>query len=145
MGNVVVTTHIAALPERVWRALTVPDEVAEWDGVTPIDVAADYPVVGQHARWRTRLGPLGLVLHDRITAVDAPSRFSARIDVGFVHVEEDYRLSVGADGETVLVTDDDVSSRVPGLGLLAVWLTRRDVGASMARLRAHCEGPQSGA
>jgi len=139
MGNVVVTTHIAASPERVWRALTVPEEVTAWDGVTPLVVAPDYPVVGQHARWRTALGPLPLVLHDRITVVDAPSRFAARIDVGFVHVEEEYQLSVGAAGATVLVTDDAVSSRVPGLGWLAVWLTQREVTASMARLRAHCE------
>ncbi|HEX5613847.1 MAG TPA: SRPBCC family protein, partial [Acidimicrobiia bacterium] len=80
-----------------------------------------------------------LVLHDRISVVDPPVRFAARIDVGFVHVEEEYRLAPTPDGGTELVTDDDVSSRVPGLGWLAVALTKRNVATSMARLRAHCE------
>jgi uncharacterized protein YndB with AHSA1/START domain len=138
VGYVVVTTDIAAPVERVWRALTDPAEVTAWDGVEPLDVAGDYPVVGQHARWRSALGPLRLTLHDRITAVEPLERFAARIDVAFVHVEEEYRLA-RAGGGTRLVTDDDVSSRVPGLGWLAVRLTRANVTRSMARLRAHCE------
>ncbi|HEX5615708.1 MAG TPA: SRPBCC family protein, partial [Acidimicrobiia bacterium] len=104
MGNVVVTTLIGAPPERVWRALTVPAEVSAWDGVAAVAVAADYPTVGEHARWRTALGPLRLVLHDRISVVDPPVRFAARIDVGFVHVEEEYRLAPTPDGGTELVT-----------------------------------------
>jgi uncharacterized protein YndB with AHSA1/START domain len=138
MGNVIVTTQIAAPVERVWQALTVPAEVSAWDGVTPIDVAADYPVVGQHARWRSSLGSVGLTLHDRITVVEPPVRFAATIDVGFVHVDEEYRLAA-LDAVTELVTDDAVSSRVPGLGWLAVRLTRANVVGSMSRLRDHCE------
>ncbi|HEX4981704.1 MAG TPA: hypothetical protein VFV63_08400, partial [Ilumatobacteraceae bacterium] len=64
-------------------------------------------------------------------------RFAAAIDVGFVHVEEEYRLTP-VDGGTELVVDDTVSSRLPGLGRLALRLTRANVVASMARLGEHC-------
>lgn len=141
--RVCVTTEIAAPTERVWRALTVPDEVAAWDGVVPLDVAADYPQPGQHARWRSALGPLRLTLHDRIRAIEPERRMAAEIDVAFVHVDEEYRLLVDEVGGSRLITDDDVRSHIPGLGWLAVRLTRANVVASMARLKEYCERPIS--
>jgi len=141
---VCVTTEIAAPLARVWRALTVPHEVSAWDGVAPLDVPVGYPQVGQHARWRSRFGPLRLTLHDRIEAVEEGRRLAASIDVGFVHVAEEYRLSPGPGGGTTLVTDDDARSRVPGLTWLALRLTQANVAASMARLRSFCEGAPPG-
>ena len=72
------TIEIAATPERVWRALTIPTEVVCWDtGVLePIDAPSDYPRPGQHVRWRYRFGLLPLTLHDRPTQVEPP-RFYA--------------------------------------------------------------------
>jgi uncharacterized protein YndB with AHSA1/START domain len=139
--RVCVTTEIAAPVERVWRALTVPNEVSVWDGVVAFDVPADYPRPGQHARWRSAFGPWRLTLHDRIGAIDDGRRMTAAIDLAFVHVDEDYRLSPATDGGTTLVTDDEVRSHVPGLTWLAVRLTRANVVASMARLKAYCEQP----
>ena len=138
--RVCITTEIAAPVERVWRALTVPEEVSAWDGVAPVDVPAGYPRAGQHARWRSPLGPLRLTLHDRIEAVEDGRRLTAAIDVGFVHVAEEYRLSPAPGGGTTLITDDDARSRVPGLTWLAGRLTRANVAASMARLQSFCEG-----
>jgi uncharacterized protein YndB with AHSA1/START domain len=137
--RVCVTTEIAAAPARVWRALTVPDEVSAWDGVVPVDVPAGYPRAGQHARWRSPVGPLRLTLHDRVRTVDSGRRLAAGIDVGFVHVDEEYRLTPGPGGGTTLVTDDEARSKVPGLDWLAGRLTRANVVASMARLKAFCE------
>ena len=140
--RVLVTTEIAAPPARVWRALTVPAEVAAWDGVEPLDVPEDYPQPGQHARWRSWFGPVGLTLHDRISVIDDERRMVAEIDLAFVHVDEEYRLLAGPDGTTTtLVTDDAVRSHVPGLGWLAIRLAQADVASSMGRLRQHCEGP----
>ena len=127
-----------ASPERVWRALTEPSEVSAWDGVEPLSVPGGYPLAGQRARWRTRVGPIPLVLHDRVTAVETGRRLASVIDVGFVHVEEEYRLAPGPSG-TVLVSDNVVRSRVRGLDTLAVWTARRAIEASMRRLRLHCE------
>ena len=139
MGRrVVVTVEVAVRPERVWRALTHPNEVEAWDGVTSLSVPAGYPVPGQHARWEIRTGPLRLTLHDRVRVVDPPACLASTIDVGFVHVDEEYRLDPYGTG-TRLVSDNVVSSRVPGLGWLAVALTRRNVATSITRLASFCE------
>jgi uncharacterized protein YndB with AHSA1/START domain len=135
---VIVTVEIAAPVDRVWRALTVPSEVTRWDGVTPSDVPEGYPAVGHHARWRTRVGPVRLTLHDRIGAVDPMTRLASSIDVGFVHVDEEYRLEPSPGG-TTLVSHNEVRSRIPGLGGLVVRLAQDDVEASMGRLKVFCE------
>jgi hypothetical protein len=102
------------------------------------DVPEGYPAVGQHARWSTKAGPVRLTLHDRIRVVDLTTRFASSIDVGFVHVEEEYRLEPSGEGSE-LVSDNRVRSRVPGLGWLALRLAKANVEASMQRLKAFCE------
>lgn len=143
MRRVVVELRTMASPARVWQALTVPDEVGAWDELEPLDVPDGYPAAGQHARWRTRAGRLPLVLHDRVQLVEAQSRLASVIDVGFVHLEEEYRL-VSEDGGTLLVSDSQVRARVPGLGRLAERAVRRSVEASMARLGRFCEAGRPG-
>lgn len=81
-----------------------------------------------------------LILHDRITAVEEYREFCSRIDIGFVRVNERYVLAPSDGGGTVLETDDEVRSSYPGLGWLALGLTRSNVGASMTRLKQYCEG-----
>lgn len=137
--NVHVTTEIAAPVKRVWDALTRVEEVRAWDGVVPFDVPLDYPGAGQHARWHSAFGPWRLTLHDRIVAVEVNERFHSLIDIAFVRVDEEYVLTANHDGSTTLETNDDVRSRVPGLGVLAAALTRSNVNASMARLKEYCE------
>ena len=139
--RVTVATVIAAPVERVWRALTVPDQVCAWDGVFRLDVPDDYPQVGQHARWQSPVGPLQLTLHDRINGIEEGRRMAATIDIAFVHVDEEYSLLPTPGGGTILVTDDDVRAGIPGLNWLAVRLTRTNVHASMARLKEYCESP----
>ena len=134
-----VITEIDAPIERVWRALTRTDEVRAWDGVTPFDVPDQYPEVGQHARWRSAFGPWHLMLHDRIVAVEENRRFNSIIDIAFVRVNEEYILSPSPKDGTTLSTNDDVHSKVPGLGWLAMRLTRANVNASMSRLKHYCE------
>src|SRR5579864_6358254 len=136
--RITVTTRISAPPDRVWRALTVPSEVECWDGVTPIDVPDAYPKAGQHARWSTRAGPFRLTLHDRILIVDPPRRFASTIDVGFVHVEEDYHLNACRAGSE-LISANDVRSSIPGLDGLAARLSKSNVAMSMERLKVFCE------
>lgn len=132
MGRALVTVDIAAPAVRVWRALTDPAEVEAWDGSVPLDVPAGYPRPGQHARWGTRVGPLRLTLHDRVTAVEPGLRLAAALRVGPVRMAEEYRLAEGAGGGCRLVC----VIRVTPLGTR--WV-RRSARAAMARLRAHCQ------
>lgn len=137
--QVAVTISIARPPQRVWRALCEPAEVVRWDGVTQLWVPEGYPAAGQYARWSSAIGPWRLTLHDRVQAVEPPRRLRSTIDIGFVHVEEEYRLTP-SDAGTLLVSDNAVSSRRRGLRWLAVALTRQNIRASLGRLKAFCEG-----
>ncbi len=135
-----VSIAIDAPLERVWRALTEPTEVTRWDGAVPIAVPEGYPAPGQYARWRTRLGPLRVTLHDRVHTVVPHSRLASTIDMGFVHIEEDYHLSSPSGHGVELISENVVSSRVPGLGWLAVRSVRAGVATSMERLKELCSG-----
>jgi uncharacterized protein YndB with AHSA1/START domain len=137
--TVVERVRIDAPIERVWRALCDPHEVEAWDGARPLAVPPDYPQPRQHARWRTRVGPVPVVLHDRVEAVEPPYRLAARITYGFVDLDEEYRLERDGDA-TVLTSANGVRSRVPGLEPLAASTTRRAVRTALARLTQHCTG-----
>lgn len=142
MRRVVAAVVIGAAPDRVWQALVDPAEVAAWDGSVPVAVPAGYPQPGQHARWRTRLGPWPVALHDEVQAVDAPRRLASRLRYGFVEVAEEYRLAPAATGGgTVLVADHEVRGRWPGTRALAVGVVRRSGRAALAALARHCERP----
>jgi hypothetical protein len=139
--------RIAASVERVWRALTAPAEVAEWDSgiVEPIDAPPDYPRPGQHVRWRYRLGPLPLILHDRPTEVVPASILRSSIRLGPFDFDETYELQSLDPGATSLRARLLVSSSVPLLGpllarLLGAPLARATVRSSLAAIRRHCEG-----
>lgn len=139
MARVEIEIVIDAPPERVWRALTEPSEVTEWDGAVPIAIPEGYPAPGQHALWRTRLGPLPVKLHDRVRCVEPRSRLKSTIDFGFVHFEEEYTLNpLRQDHGVALKSDNAVSSRIPGLSWLADRIVRSGVAASMERLSELC-------
>jgi hypothetical protein len=133
-----VCVDIRATRERVWRALTAPEEVAQWDGATPVRVPDGYPHVGQHALWRVRFGPFPVTLHDHVEVVEERRVLGAALAVSFVRLSERYTLEQIPDG-TRLVSDNQVSAAIAGLGRLALRLTQRNVESSMARLRSFCE------
>jgi GNAT superfamily N-acetyltransferase len=131
--------------ERVWRALGDPAEVVRWDTgvVAPLDAPPDYPRPGQHVRWRYRLGPLRLVLHDRPVEVRPPERLRSRIRLGGFDFDETYDLAASGSG-VVLSARLGVSSPVPLVGpllaaVLGAPLARAIVRSSLAAIRRHCE------
>jgi hypothetical protein len=140
------TVRIAAGVERVWRALTVPDEVVQWDSgiVEPIDAPPDYPRPGQHVRWRYRLGPLPLVLQDRPTEVLPNSTLRSSIELGPFSFDEIYQLSSPESSSTLLSARLTVSSGVPVVGALLERvaggpLARATVRNSLRAIKRHCE------
>ena len=136
-----ITTDINAPLSRVWEALTTPAQVSAWDGAVPVEVPSDYPRAGQHARWSSPLfGPFTLVLHDHVREVQAEVRLSSLVEIAFVRIEEEYRLT-SVDGGTRLDTDNLVSSRLrlPGLERVAYELARMATVPAMQRLKNFVE------
>lgn len=94
MITIAMSAVINAEPEQVWRALTDPDALMEWDErvIGSIDVPDDYPVTGQHARWRYRVGSVPLVLHDRPQEIVQFERLRSAVTVGPMHFQQTYTL-----------------------------------------------------
>jgi hypothetical protein len=142
------TVESAAGRERVWRALTVPSEVVCWDTgvVAALDPPPDYPRVGQHVRWRYRLGVLPLTLHDRPTCVEPGSVLRSSIRLGPFDFDEIYTLAAGGPSATRLSGELGLASTVPVFGsLLERWLgrplARSTLRTSLAAIKRHCEEP----
>ena len=140
------TIEIAADAERVWRALSIPGEVICWDTgvVEPLDAPPDYPRVGQHVRWRYRLGPLPLILHDRPTRVERASVLRSSIRLGPFDFDETYTLRNQGSSATRLTAEMSLASTLPILGPLLDWivgrpLARSTVHNSLAAIKCHCE------
>jgi hypothetical protein len=137
---------IKAEPARVWRALTLPSEVLCWDTgvIEAIDAPVDYPMPGQHVRWRYRLGPLPLTLHDRPSEVEPCARFRSKIRLGPFDFDEIYTLSSQESSGTLLEARLSVASHTPLFGpllerLVGRPLARSTVRSSLAAIRRHCE------
>lgn len=140
------TIEIATTPERVWRALSTPTEVACWDTgvIEPLDAPPDYPRAGQHVRWSYRLGPLPLILHDRPSRVDPASVLRSSIRLGPFDFDETYTLRKKGRSATQLTAELSLSSAIPILGsllerILGQPLARSTVRTSLAAIKRHCE------
>lgn len=155
MPRFTLSIEIRASPERIWRALTEPDEVVRWSDVSvALDAPPGYPRPGQHVRWimsndlprwmPAERGPEGQpILHDRPAEVIPQRLLRAEIAFGPIVLDETYRLD--PDGTTTRVTADvDVRMRVPVVGrllgrLLALRSVRGSMQASLRALKEHCE------
>lgn len=136
--------EIAAPIERVWRALSAPEEVIEWDGgvLRPLDAPPDYPKPGQHVRWQHR-GPLFHVLHDRPLEVMSPAKLRSLLAWGPFRYDETYRLT--PDGVAcTLRAELQVWTPFPLVGAFLDRLyigpaARRAFEAALASIKRHCE------
>jgi hypothetical protein len=143
------TIEIGADPERVWRALCIPAEVVCWDTgvIEPLDAPPDYPRPGQYVRWRYRLGPLPLILHDRPSQVEPASVLRSSIRLGPFDFDETYTLRGHGTSATRLTAELSVASTFPILGsllerIVGQPLARSTVRSSLTAIKRHCEGPE---
>jgi uncharacterized protein YndB with AHSA1/START domain len=143
------TIEIDATRQRVWRALSTPAEVVRWDAgvIEPLDAPHDYPRAGQHVRWRYRLGPVPLILHDRPTRVDPASVLRSSIRLGLFDFDETYTLRDQGSAGTRLTAELSLASTIPVLGsllerVLGQPLARSTVRTSLTAIKRHCEQPQ---
>jgi hypothetical protein len=150
-----VSVEIHAPPERVWRALTEPDEVIRWSDVSvALDAPADYPQPGHHVRWimssrlprwmpADRDAAGNTILHDRPLHVVPQRLLRAEISFGPVVLDETYRVEPEA-ALTRVAADVHVRVRVPLAGPLiarvyALGAVRSSMQASLRALKRHCE------
>ena len=66
-----MSTGVGANRDRVWRALTIPEELIRWDEqlVSLLQPADGYPLVGQQVRWQYRLGAIAVTLRNSLLEV----------------------------------------------------------------------------
>jgi len=140
------STQIATDRARIWRALTVPSEVIQWDTgvIEPLDAPSDYPRAGQRVHWRYRLGPIPLILHDQPKEVLPEDTLCSSIGLGPFQFDETYTIASRTPGCSELTAELCVSSAVPLVGallarLVGYPLARATVRASLRSIKRHCE------
>ena len=139
-----LTTTIHAPIDRVWRALSDPTEVTQWDAtvVEALDAPPDYPQPGQHVRWR--IANSNALLHDRPQHVEPPTRLHSHLALNRDRLDETYNLTALDPTTTRLECHVTVSHALPILGVFIVRLrtlpqTRTSFGTSLANLKRYCE------
>jgi uncharacterized protein YndB with AHSA1/START domain len=139
---------IDAEHDRVWRALTDPNELIAWDEriLAPVEPPDRYPVSGQHIRWRYRLGSIQVVMHDRPLEVVPQERLRSSIRVGSMRYEQTFSLKAetGALVPTHLGMKVVASNSIPLLGeVVDRFEVRRmavgHVDETLRALRQWCE------
>ena len=88
---------------RVWRALTLPEELIRWDErvVELAQPASTYPCTDQPVRFRYQLGSLTIDLRDRPLEVIPGQRLRSHVSLGLFRFERTYTLAdeVGEAGQ----------------------------------------------
>ncbi len=94
-----MATVIDADRQRVWRALTTPSELIQWDEriLELLEPAPDYPRPGQHIRWRYRLGTVPIVMHDRPLEVSTYEMLRSKLSLGLLSLESTHSLATNGD------------------------------------------------
>jgi hypothetical protein len=137
----VITTLMTAVvdadPERVWRALTDPGELIRLDErlLELLDPIEGYPCVGQHVRWRYRLGNVPVVLHDHPLEVDPPQRLRSAVELGLFHFDATYGLVSEAGERTRVSLRLVASNALPVVGGLLDRFAVRRLAAEHADTR----------
>jgi uncharacterized protein YndB with AHSA1/START domain len=92
--TVAMSTGVSADRDRVWRALTVPEELIRWDeGLVALLHPADgYPLEGQQVRWRYRLGAIAVILRNSLLEVVPKERLRSATRMGLFRFDETFTL-----------------------------------------------------
>jgi hypothetical protein len=90
-----MSTLITAERDRIWRALTNPNELIRWDDqlVELLDPVSDYPQLGQQIRWRYQIGSVPIVVHQTVQEVQPGERLQSAISRGVFCFDETYTLA----------------------------------------------------
>ncbi len=134
-----MSTVVGAPRERVWRALTAPDELLCWDErlLAAIDGTDDYPRVGRLARWRYRLGSVPVVLEDHPLEIVTAEKLRSQLGFGHLRFDGVWTLAEENGGEprTRLALRLVASNSVPMVGGLLDRFGVRELTAQLADTR----------
>ncbi len=145
-----MSTAIGAPRESVWHMLTAVAEIVRWNPLltAALKIPGAYPITGQQALWRCRLGNIPLVLHEHLHEVVLGERLHSHcsLGVGRFRFEAIYALDtpVGSTAQTRLYLKFAAPNSVPlTAGHLDRFSLRRFatelVSTSLRRLRECCE------
>lgn len=142
--------QIAAPVHRVWQALCLPDEVAQWDsGVhVSLDAPVEYPQPGQRVRWQTT-GTFLRVLIDEPLEVIPNRRLRSNLSLGPARFDEIYTLETGADSSEIpthqCLLHMSLTLHVVAVPFRRLWYrhfvaaTPASMESALASIRTHCE------
>lgn len=94
-----MSSAVAAGPQDVWRALTVPGEYMAWDEnvLAALDPMDAYPTPGETYRWQVRVGSVPIIMKDQPIEVVPGRKLHSRITLGALHFDQTYTLAVEQD------------------------------------------------
>jgi len=138
--TIAISTAVGAKRDRVWRALTDPQELVRWDErlVAAIDPTEGYPQVGRLMRWRYRLGTVPVVLEDHPLEVVPGERLRSQLGFGHLRFDGIWTLcdeSQDGAARTRLALRMVASNAVPLVGGLLDRFGVREIAAQIADAR----------
>ncbi len=148
MITTAMSTLIGTRRERVWTALTTPQDLMSWDEaiVVPIEPVSNYPQVGETVVWRYLLGTIPVVLREEPLEVEPCNLLRTSMVLGLFRFERTFTLTTElGDFERTRITLKVVSSNsVPMVGgQLDRFSVRRMatklVDANLRSLQRWCE------
>jgi hypothetical protein len=140
--TIAMSVAVSAARSRVWRALTVPDELIRWDDkiLSLLDPADGYPRTGQQIRWRYRVGAIPVTLRNSAIEVIPNERLRTATAMGLFRFDETFTL--GNDGEdlqrTRLQLKLSAANSLAVVGGLLDRFTIRRVGSELVNRKLHC-------
>lgn len=154
--TIVMSSAIAAAPQRVWHALTTPSECLSWHEnlLSAIDATDAFPRVGETVRWRYRLGSVPIVMRVEPIEVEREHKLRSKVTLGSLKFDQTFTLAVERDpdadwgsAKTVLGMKMIASNSAPLLGsILDRFEIRRITADQMdATLRAITKWCEDGA
>jgi len=158
--TVALSATIGAPTERVWKALTDPNERVTWDDrilgiVGPVgheaNYAAKYAAKSRRpssvTKWRFRLGGVPLVMHEATLSDEPIERRVSRISIGSMHFDQTLTLRREDDDNgprTRLSMKLVARNRIPVIGEVVERLDVQKiiieyVDTTLRQVQKHCE------
>jgi len=137
-----MSTAVASDRERVWRALSAPEELIRWDEQLEalLDPAEGYPQKGQQIRWRCRLGTIAVVLRKSLLEVVPRERLRSITELGLLRFDETFTLGceTGDPHRTRLQLKLVAANSIPVVGGLLDRFAVRRIATNLidSKLRA---------